>query len=241
MAGKSVTTLKKTFINKNPLLSKMSKRVKQKGPKYQRYFYAYSDRMLVKHVDAATFLMQDALISSGRAECTDCLCLLGPKIPITKSILAMELPDVKGDIGARYGIIFVPQYKAKEFIEHGPPHKQKTLGPRELDSPASGLAYLTDFNPRHSCIGNDGVEFSYLYDGSFPIAYRKPATMPTINEIIDAFYPQKLSVPFTKRIGNRTQTNHIYLHSTKLENRLGQTNAKTENPGGYQVQKLCQW
>ena len=193
---------------------------KQSGPKYQRYFYAYSDKMLVHHVDSATQLMQDVLTSTGRDYYGEsCICQLnGPKIPLNKSILTFELPDVTGDLGGRYGIIFVPENKASEFVARGPAHSVKTLGPREMDPPVNDLIYLADFNPIR--VGKKGTVFSLLYEDCVPIPYRKPVTFPPMYEIISEFYPHKLGVSFDKQISKRVQTKYLHLHSGTIDEQV---------------------
>ena len=153
----------------------MSKNRNGQGPKYSRYFYAYSDKMIVN--DLKYPLMDlDFVFERG----------LNRYITMGNNLLTIELPGVTGDRNAKYGVILIPSNHLDTYYKNGPAHITRKLSKRELSPSESKLVYLTDFNPNHRALGDEigfAAELGEKFTCCTIIPYRK-AEEKTICELL---------------------------------------------------------
>ncbi len=135
----------------------------RQGPKYQRYFYAYSDRMITSALIKPTTLLQ--LATTGIP--------FFSKIPTLNGMITIDLPRTRYD-GSDYGIIILEEGKLEEFLKNGPEHEMRKLGPREQNT-APNLAYCENFELNHQNLGDLGKDLSSVYEGKIVLPFRSPS------------------------------------------------------------------
>lgn len=183
-----------------------------RGPKYTRYFYAYSDRTFIhKLLAPTTFLLT----------LTDQFPF--GTIPLKTHILRVELPLTTGDVGARYGALIIPKTHLADFYRQGPAFQEKRLAPRILDSADSELSYLVDldFTPKDpSSTGmNLGEAHQLTYPESQIIPYRAPISHTDLEALLEQrgyscvqHFPYGLFASQRKEVLGIEQNPHLHFH-----------------------------
>ena len=132
----------------------------RKGPKYQRYFYAYSDRMIVNAMIKPTTLIQ--LATTG----TPFFSI----IPTLRGMITIDLPKTRLDT-SDYGVIILQEGKLEEFLDRGPQHQIRRLRPRE-ENASPNLTYCENFELNHQNLGDLGEDLSGVYKGKVVLPFR---------------------------------------------------------------------
>jgi hypothetical protein len=162
------------------------KKHKTKGPKYNKYFYAYSDRMIFYGLIDPISQMQAMLKKDP----------FGPGCVLkTKKLLVIDLLLAKGDVGAKYGLIVVPKERFNYFLDNGPDHIKRNLSERIRDSSERNISYLYNFEKDHK-LGEIGTDVFYIFEESNLIPYRCPLIFRFDEELEKKGFLKKLSFPY---------------------------------------------
>ncbi len=170
---------------------KKKSRTKRSGPKYQRYFFAYSDKMIMDKLMTPTSIIQ-TMVS---------VPFFG-QIPLKEGIIAIEFPQTTGDVAGRYGIIAVPDYHVPDFLSEGPNHSVRKISPRELDPVNRDLVYLLEFDLNHNTSGELGKDIAHAWENINIIPYRVPVSAKPIKDLlVQSGYECPLSFAYSKYRG----------------------------------------
>lgn len=162
------------------------------GPKYKRYFCAYSDKMIVRALSTPTALLQTVMGAPFFAE-----------VRLEDEILAIEFGQTTGDVAGRYGALIMAERRVPDFMRQLPEGTPSVLlGPRVLDPPAKDFLYLEDFQPDHGSIGDLGSALADTYVMSRIIPYRTPVISPSIErKLAEWGYPNRHSFEYLPLAG----------------------------------------
>ncbi|MBN2458315.1 hypothetical protein JXB31_04260 [Candidatus Woesearchaeota archaeon] len=164
---------------------------KPKGPKYTRYFYVYSDKMITDMLLTPTNVLTGLTGSPFSGD-----------ILLDDEFLSIELPQTSGDILGKYGVLVVPEYKCKEFLENGPEFKEKRLAKRELDPVESRLVYLVGLDLKNAGYLELGKHIANTYEGSSLILYRTTVSSTPMHNLLSRYgHTHEISFPYLE-LGN---------------------------------------
>ena len=129
------------------------------GPLYQKYFFAFSDKMIIQRIFPVTNLF---FIYSELNKIDD--------IPVNDEIISMAFYDTSGDSVGKYGTFFIPENQFENFLDNDLVHRFRKLSPRELNPSYPGLTYLANYNS--SSTGEMGRLTKEIFSGYKILPFR---------------------------------------------------------------------
>ena len=166
------------------------------GPKYQRYFHAYSDKMLV---DGAMSAMANISLDVNE---------VAKDFDRPNELVRIELPITTLDLGTRHGIMLIPEQKKHDTRQWCAPYTSASIGPRDAAA-ATDLSLLFPpwFPPgelyKDICLG---------FGKKCTIAYREPTDTDMLEKRLLAHGLTILENRTYKRLGKQGEEKVVIYH-----------------------------